>query len=180
MKQINNLKAKSIYLRLVEVSDAACICNLRSDPNLNKFISTSVNDVEIQANWIKEYKKRENESSEFYFMICRNDTDEAVGTIRMYDFKREPKSFCWGSWILGANKTKYAAVESALMIYKFGFDVLNFDQSHFDVRIDNQKVHDFHLKFGAQKISQDQQDVFYTFQSSTYRSNLPNYAAFLE
>ena len=47
-----DLKASSIYLRLVTEDDAEFICSLRSNDKLNTYISKSSADVESQRVWI--------------------------------------------------------------------------------------------------------------------------------
>ena len=177
--KFENLSAKTIKFKLVEESDAEFICELRANPELNKHISQSSADIQAQRDWIRNYKTRETNNEEYYFIICRNDNNQRVGTIRLYDFKDNPKSFCWGSWILNENKTKYAAVESALLVYEAGFAVLGFEQSHFEVMKGNDKVHSFHLKMGAQKISEDDKNVYYIFPKNRYEENKIQYAKFL-
>ena len=174
-----NLKAGTIYLRLVHENDAAFICSLRNNDQLNTYISKSTADEEAQRQWIVNYKKREEAGEEYYFIICRNSDDLAVGTVRLYDFKEEPKSFCWGSWILNENKTKYAAVESALLVYEAGFGCLNFKQSHYEVMKGNDKVHSFHLKMGAEKVSEDSTNIYYIFPKEKYEKNKVQYSRFL-
>ena len=178
--KINELKSKTIHLKLVAENDAKFICDLRSNPELNKYISQSSALVEEQQAWIRKYKDRERNNEEFYFIIYRNDNNERIGTVRLYDFKTTPKSFCWGSWILNQNKTRYAAIESALLIYKFAFDQLKFDQSHFDVRKENLGVHNFHIRLGAQHISSNNLDNFYVYPASSYYSILSDYKKFIE
>ena len=99
--------------------------------------------------------------------------------MRLYDFRENPKSFCWGSWILGESKTKYAAVESALLVYEAGFSYLGFEQSHYEVMKGNEKVHSFHLKMGAEKTSEDSINVYYIFPKEKYEKNKVQYARFL-
>ncbi len=173
------LKAGTIYLRLVNESDAAFICNLRNNDELNTYISKSTSDEYAQRQWIINYKKREEKGEEYYFIICRNSDDLAVGTVRLYDFKESPKSFCWGSWILGENKTKYAAVESALLVYEAGFLYLGFEQSHYEVMKGNDKVHSFHLKMGAERVSEDSTNIYYIFPKEKHEENRIQYARFL-
>ncbi|WP_336140115.1 GNAT family N-acetyltransferase [Acinetobacter ursingii] len=174
-----NLIANTIYLRLVNENDAEFICGLRNDKILNAYITQSTADVEAQKQWIINYKNKEKNNEEYYFIICRNATNEAIGTVRLYDFKENPKSFCWGSWILNENKTKYAAVESALLVYEAGFAVLGFEQSHFEVMKGNDKVHSFHLKMGANKISEDAINDYYIFPKLKYEENKIQYSRFL-
>ncbi|QSE45806.1 GNAT family N-acetyltransferase [Acinetobacter johnsonii] len=174
-----NLKAGTTYLRLVGEEDAEFICSLRNDEKLNTYISKSTADINTQKEWIRNYKNKESNNTEYYFIICRVDNNLPIGTVRLYDFQENPKSFCWGSWILNENKTKYAAVESALLVYEAGFAVLGFEQSHFEVMKGNDKVHSFHLKMGAQKISEDDKNVYYIFPKNRYEENKIQYAKFL-
>ena len=177
--KFENLSAKTIKFKLVEESDAEFICELRANPELNKHISQSSADIQAQRDWIRNYKMRETNNEEYYFIICRNDNNQRVGTIRLYDFKDNPKSFCWGSWILNENKTPSAAIESALLIYRLGFEILGFEQSHFDVRKDNQKVSAFHVKLGAVKVAENDLDIFYVFPKAQYHSLKTKYQKFL-
>ncbi|PHJ40201.1 GNAT family N-acetyltransferase [Vibrio sp. PID17_43] len=152
------LVAKTVQLRLVEESDASFIVSLRTDDKYNKYLSNVSSDVDIQREWIKRYKEKERNKDEFYFVIERND-GTPCGTVRIYDLKDD--SFCWGSWILNEDKTRYAAVESALLVYEYGFEHLGFSKSHFEVVKENIKVIDFHLKFGAKQTSEDLEHYYY-------------------
>lgn len=177
---LTNLISNSIYLRLVEDNDAAFICDLRNNQQLNSYISNSTNDVEIQRNWIINYKTRERLKEEFYFIICRKTDDLPIGTVRLYDFKKDPLSFCWGSWILNENKTKYSALESALLVYEFGFYTLGFEQSHYDVMNGNDRVQSFHEKMGAIKTSEDNINSYYSFPKKAHENNRVRYAKLLQ
>lgn len=177
---IQNIKlvANSVYLRLVSTDDAEFICQLRNNQQLNTYISQSTNEVNAQRVWLEKYKTRENCGEEYYFLICRNDNDLPIGTVRLYDFKPNRESFCWGSWILNDNKTQSSALESALLVYQFGFDVLGFKQSHYDVRKGNDKVHSFHLKMGAIKVFEDELDVHYILKKEQHEINQTRYRKF--
>jgi RimJ/RimL family protein N-acetyltransferase len=175
-----NLEARTVYLRLVEEYDAAFICGLRNNDQLNTYISKSTASEESQRKWIANYKQREADSKEYYFIICRRSDDLEIGTVHLYDFQVNTKSFCWGSWILNENKTKYAAVESALLVYEMGFAKLGFSQSHYDVMKGNDKVHSFHLKMGAEKVSEDDKNIYYIFPKKKHEINKVHYAKFLE
>lgn len=174
-----NLKANTVYLRLVKESDAVFICGLRNDEQLNTYISKSTADEEAQRNWIINYKEREVNGEEYYFIICRKSDDLQIGTVRLYDFQENPKSFCWGSWILNENKTRFSAVESSLLVYEAGFTQLGFEQSHYDVMKGNDKVHSFHLKMGAKKVSEDDTNIYYIFPKGQHEKNKIHYAKFL-
>ncbi|MEC9703943.1 GNAT family N-acetyltransferase, partial [Escherichia marmotae] len=110
------LCTKNTELIPVEISDAEFIYSLRIDSRLSKHISTINGTVIDQARWIEDYKKREENNEEFYFIIKRTDNDKKIGTIRLYDITKDD-GFCWGSWILNEDKMKSSAIESAYLIY---------------------------------------------------------------
>ncbi|MFZ7318325.1 GNAT family N-acetyltransferase [Comamonas jiangduensis] len=152
------LKSKTIQIRFVEESDAEFILKLRLDKKYNQFLSSVNSDVQAQKDWIKKYKNDELKRAQFYFIIERND-GTPCGTVRIYDLQED--SFCWGSWILNENKTRYAALESAFLVYQFGFDELGFVKSHFDVRKGNERVISFHEKMGAIKVGEDELNEYF-------------------
>lgn len=171
------LVSKTVRLRLVEESDASFIVSLRIDEKYNKYLSTVGSDIEAQREWIKRYKEKERNKEEFYFVIERNDGTRC-GTVRVYDLKEE--SFCWGSWILNENKTRYAAVESALLVYEYGFEHLGFNKSHFEVVKGNSKVVDFHLKFGAEQTSEDSEHFYYEISKESVANTKKKFARIIK
>jgi len=152
------LKSSTIRLRLIEPSDAAFVLSLRLDARYNRFLSAVAPDVAAQRQWIASYKPDEAAGTQFYFIIERND-GVPCGTIRIYDIRDD--SFCWGSWILNENKTRFAALESAFLIYEFGFNVLGFAKSHFDVMKGNERVIEFHRRMGARETGEDEENFYF-------------------
>lgn len=138
------------------------------NPLYNKYLSSVSEDEEKQRLWLIDYKKREKTEEEYYFIICRNDNSIPIGTVRIYDFIKEKNSFCWGSWILNENKTRYAALECALLIYDFAFLTLGFIQCHMDIRKENIKVIEFHKRLGVEIIGETDIDLLATYQVSDY------------
>lgn len=168
------LLGKHISLRLVELSDAAFIYSLRSDKKA-KFLTQTTGGIQAQEQWIVEYKKREALGREFYFII-ESLEGEALGTIRIYDFKEN--SFCWGSWIIKDGAPAYVGIESALCIYGFAFDILGFSQSHFDVRKSNIKVVAFHQRCKAKIVSEDSMNYYFNFSNQDFASMKRYYAKY--
>ena len=153
-----NLESKTVRLRLVEESDASFILSLRLDERYNQFLSKVSSDLESQKRWIRKYKEDESKGTQFYFIIEKLD-GVPCGTVRVYDLTSD--SFCWGSWILNENKTRYAAIESALLVYRFGFNSLGFEKSHFDVMKGNDKVVRFHKQMGATETGEDEENYYF-------------------
>src|SRR5690606_18092637 len=158
------LESKTINLRLVEEDDAQFILNLRLDRKYNKYISNVAPDVEAQKAWIRRYKADEKDKRQFYFIIERHD-GTACGTVRIYDFRKD--SFCWGSWILNEKKTRFSALESAFLVYHFGFEVLGYSKSHFDVMKGNEKVISFHEKMGAVRTDEDELNIYFEIKKES-------------
>lgn len=160
---------KNIDLRPVQLNDAQFILSLRLDPLLNKYINSVVNNIKTQEEWLKSCI---TDKAQWYFII-QNKSQEPVGTIRIYDIKEN--SFSWGSWIIIPKARYYASFESAVLLYKYAFFDLGFVQSHFDVRRDNKNVINFHLKFGATIVSENDLDIFFIFTKTAFIDMLPKY-----
>lgn len=164
---MTQLESKTLRLRLVGEEDAGFILRLRSDEHYNKFLSAVSPDIESQIQWIRHYKEDEQSGKQFYFIIERKD-GTPCGTVRVYDLRDD--SFCWGSWILNQNKTRFAALESAFLVYKFGFDHLGFRKSHFDVMKGNKDVIKFHQRMGAVKVGEDDQNDYFEITQDAVES----------
>lgn len=158
------LESKSIRLRLVEETDAEFILELRLNEKYNQFLSTVDPDLESQKKWIKNYKNDEFAKKQFYFIVERLDMTPC-GTVRVYDLKED--SFSWGSWILNENKTRYSALESAFLIYKFGFEKLGYKKSNFEVMKGNERVVSFHKRMGAIEINEDLKNYYFEITKKT-------------
>ncbi len=164
---------KSIFFREVTVDDAGFIVELRTDPEKNKYISATSSDIDKQKEFIANYLKSQ---TEYYFVIC-DWNRRSLGTIRIYDVREN--SFCWGSWILSKVAPNNAAIESALLIYDFAFFSLHYKKSHFDVRKENVKVVDFHKRFGALIVGEDDLNYYFEYDRETYLNLRPKYQRYL-
>jgi len=167
---------KNINLKTVEIEDAEFLYKMRQNQVKTKYLSKVTGTIESQKKWIENYKKREREEKEFYFVI-ESKNEEKLGLVRMYDFKHN--SFCWGSWLIKVDAPKTTAIESALQIYEFGFYKLGFEKSHFDVRKENNRVVAFHQRFGAKIVEEDSLDYFFNFEKNDYEIIKQKYKRYL-
>lgn len=168
------MKEKNINLRLIEVSDASFIATLRNNKGL--YLSKGDYSIKNQEEWIKNYKIREAKNLEFYFVIESKDGED-LGVVRIYDLTAA--SFCWGSWIIKDGAPASAAIESAFLVYDYGFFKLGFEASHFDVRKENKSVVKFHLSCGAKIISEDKLNYYFSFELQDYKIMKNKYKNFL-
>jgi RimJ/RimL family protein N-acetyltransferase len=168
----SEIVGKSLKFVDAKISDANFILNLRTDPKKSQYLSEVRKDLDAQIKWLEKYS---NCSDQIYFIITDFDYNK-FGTIRMYD-KRDT-SFCWGSWILIDSAPSYFAIESALMIYKFGL-YMGFDKAHFDVRKNNMSVVKFHERFGAVKVRDDKDNFYFEITKESIEASLLKYKNFL-
>ena len=173
---MTRIDGTQLSLRLVVPEDARYIHGLRTDPSYNQHLSAVTGSVEDQRIWIENYKVREEVGVEYYFVIERLDR-ERCGVVRLYDIQND--SFTWGSWILDANKPSKAALESAILLYQFGFEILGLDKSVFDVRRDNKKTLAFHLRFGAVETGSDDINHYFEYTRNQFMLDKSSYMNFL-
>ena len=84
-----------------------------------------------------------------------------------------------GHWILKGNSPSYMAIESALLVYEFAFYNLKFNKSHFDVRINNEKVVAFHTRLGATVINSDELNYYFNYSKESYEQIKHRYRKYL-
>lgn len=167
---------KNINMRTVTQNDAEFIFSMRQKQDKIKYLSKITGSVESQKEWIQNYKRREEAKQEFYFVIETKE-QEKLGLVRMYDFQDD--SFCWGSWLIKDEAPKTTGIESALQIYEFGFNELEFQKSHFDVRKENDKVIAFHKRFGAKIVDADKLNFYFNFKKEVYEVTKKKYKRYL-
>ena len=150
----------SIRAREIGKDDAEYIYNLRIDDKYNKYLSQVPNGVEAQRNYIKNYlQENKVKRSSFYFIFENMNTNLRCGTVRVYNFKDD--KFEWGSWILDSNKSHYAALETAILVYEFSFNSLGFKKSEFEVNKNNTAVINYHKRCGAKIIGEDKTNLYF-------------------
>ena len=60
------VRGKYVKLRLVELEDAQFIVSLRNYAKSQKFLSSTSTSIEVQEQWMRDYKLREKHCIEFY------------------------------------------------------------------------------------------------------------------
>lgn len=163
---LSQIEGARIRLRLVEPGDANYVLGLRTDQRYNRYLSAVTGSVEDQRAWIEAYKLREAHGTELYYLIERLSDDRPCGLVRIYDIL--PESFTWGSWILNEDKPAKAALDSALLVYRVGFEILGKPCCTFDVRKDNKRALSFHRRFGGIETSQTDNDVLFELKRSFF------------
>ena len=154
-----------VSLRTAKETDAEFILKLRIDPELNRYLSKVTGTLEDQTAFLKKYKEKEKQKTEYYFII--EHQNKPVGTVRLYNINYESGIFTWGSWIVEKGNPGEVALSSAYMSYYFGFHYLNLEKALIDVRKDNIKVCEFY-KLYADFLHEDEIDCYLEFKKSNF------------
>ena len=151
---------------MATVEDSELILSLRLDPGRNGHISSTSNSVDEQREWMRAYMGRLVAGSEVYFIIQFESED--VGTVRLYDYRPDKDSFCWGSWIIRSGVPDIVAFSTPLAVYDLGFDHLGFSSAHFDIRKANTAVWKFEEMLGAELAGEDDINRRYIYPKNKY------------
>jgi RimJ/RimL family protein N-acetyltransferase len=170
------VEGPNLILRLIEPDDAEYVHALRTNPNYNAHLSEVTGTATDQRRWIEGYKSREAGLSELYYVIERHD-GVRCGLVRLYGIEEE--SFTWGSWILDHNKTRRAALESAVLSFGVGFELLDRPNALVDVRIENTRALSIYERMGMVELERDEVDIYFVYQRARYRADRGRYMALL-
>ncbi|BEG97948.1 GNAT family N-acetyltransferase [Bacteroides sedimenti] len=167
MKLGNNftLDKYGLHLRFVNEDDAEFILNLRTDERLGRFIHYTENDLEKEKRWISDYKIREKNGTEYYFIYYYKG--EPIGVNRIYDIKEDHAT--GGSWVCKTGLPMELPILMLIILREIIFEMLNLSYEKFDVRKKNHKVLRVNELFGADKIKETDLDYFYELSSETFK-----------
>jgi len=173
---IARVEGPNLILRLIKPDDAAYVHGLRTNPLCKSYLSKVTGTVQDQRAWIEGYQAREAAGQEFYYVIERKD-GMRCGLVRLYDF--DVKSFSWGSWVLDENKTRKAALESAILSFGVGFDALGVPLANVDVRVANEHAAAFYRRLGMVETHRTDQDIFFNYTREQFDTNRTHHLKYL-
>ena len=153
-----------LRFRFVKEEDAEFIIQLRTDSRLNRYINKIENNVEAQKDWIRAYKQREREGTDYYFIVFHNL--EPCGLIRIYDITNE--SFTSGSWIFKQNCDFRVPILADIAITSLAYKLFP-EKSHvFDVRKENKNVLKYHKSFNPVLIKEDELNYYFMLPQGNF------------
>ncbi len=148
-----------LHVRFVEEGDAAFICEIRSNPKAVKFLHSGADDIERQVQWIREYKKRESEGKDFYF-VFETPQGEKLGVVRMYSINEN--SFTTGSWAFKLNAPKGASILADIICKEFGFELYPDSVCLWDANEDNTTVLNYGKSYNPQLLRREGKQMFFS------------------
>lgn len=161
-----SLERYGLKVRLVNENDAEFIVALRSDPNKTKYMITLNNKTENQVKWIHEYKKREKEGLDFYFIYSNKD-NKPIGLNRISHVDYIEKTAVSASWIT-IGGLLYEPFLMQLILSEIAFNVLGIDKLKGQIHIKNNRLIRFYKLFDA-KFEDNGSDFYHTI---TLKSDL--------
>ena len=139
--------------RLVREEDAAFIVKLRTNKRLSKYIHETDENIEKQKDWIREYKEREREGKEYYFIYFSGE--RPVGVNRVYNITEE--SSTGGSWICSEDSSIEESLATNFMSFEIR-ELFDIPIGPYTVSKGNNQVLKFHLRMGAEIVSENDEE----------------------
>lgn len=163
-----NFKLHSLGLevRLVCEDDVDYILSLRTNKHLARFIHQTDGDRDKQIEWIQNYKGREREGREYYFIYFFKG--EPVGLNRIYNIYDYYGTI--GSWICNPSNETEVSLATYILMFDLMFDYIKLNITIFDVRKVNRHVWKLHKLLGAQSVGESDIDYYFTLNKETYYS----------
>lgn len=161
---------KNVQLRLVELSDASFIVDLRS--RKGQFLSTTPASVNQQEQWLEGYFDREKLGLECYFIIENVINKIRIGTARIYEVNLQERSFTFGSFIVDKNLAiiNSASFEAMNLVIDFAFTALDLEVCNFDCRKNNDIANNFYRRFGSVLTGETELDYLYQIINKNYNA----------
>jgi RimJ/RimL family protein N-acetyltransferase len=145
-----SLRGFAFGLRPVDENDAEFIVRLRSQPGRSRFLNRGAGDAATQRQWLATYFVRPDD---YFFVIHGLADDEPHGTLGLYGVDTQTGEAEWGRWILREDSP--AAVESALLVYRFAFESLLLRQVFCRTITENAQVTSFHDSCGLVRAAEE-------------------------
>lgn len=134
-------------LRPVSEDDADAILELRNSPEARRFLGDTVENTAAQKAWIRRYY---GEVGDWYFMVEPLAGGPVEGTLGIYHHDPSIRQAEWGRWVIRPDSL--AAVESAWLCYRMGFERIGLDRLYCRSLALNAKVLSFHDSMGATRV----------------------------
>lgn len=171
LKHDFSIERYGIHVRLVNETDAEFIVKLRTDTRLGQFINSTDNDITKQKEWISNYKKREGNGLEYYFLFekplgCR------LGVSRIYNVTAD--TFETGSWIFKKDAPFGSAFLGDIICHEIAFELFPDKVNLHDIKKANFSVNKYAEEFHPKLISEteDQRSFKNTRDNYLHYKNL--------
>lgn len=154
-----------IDLRLAEIEDSEFILQLRTSKR-GQILHATDNDIEKQIAWMKEYKKREADGTDYYFINLFEG--KPFGVNRICDIDYEQKTCSGGSWICTEDTPFERTFAMSLIIREIEFDVIGVDYCLALTKKTNKQIQKLEKMIGAEVTGESETEIFYRINREQY------------
>lgn len=154
-----------LHVRFVNEDDAEFILGLRTDSKLGQYISATNGDIEKQKEWTRQYKIRERQGTDYYFMF-EKPLGTRLGVSRIYEIKKE--TFQTGSWIFRKDAPFGAAFLGDIICHEIAYELFPDGVNFHDIKKDNFSVNKYADQFNPQFIFETELTRYYINRRENY------------
>jgi RimJ/RimL family protein N-acetyltransferase len=154
MRHSLTIDGPAFRLRPVRPADAAFIAQMRADPERSRYLHRGRPGASAQEQWLAAYFER---GGDYYFVVENRATSQPEGTVGVYNVgwsfgraNRLERDAEWGRWVL--RRGSLAALESACLLYRLGFEMLDLDSIYCRTIVENASALAFHDSFGMERM----------------------------
>lgn len=163
------LTTERVTLRRLSIDDYQAIFDLRSDPEINKFLDRQLcRTTEEAKNFINKVNENIEKGGTYYWAISLTETKQLVGTICLFDFSSEKNSCEIGYELMTEFQGYGIMYEAAQKVIDFVFHTLELKKILAVTHYENQNSTNLLLKFNFLKsIAIDEENPHLTVFSLT-------------
>ena len=163
------LTTERLTLRQLSIDDKQEVFDLRSDPEINKFLDRQLcKTAEDAKNFINKVNDNIEKSNAYYWAITLTDTKTLVGTICLFDFSSEKNSCEIGYELMTKFQGQGIMKEAAQVVLDYVFQTLKFKKILAFTHCENQSSTNLLLKFNFLKsIETDKENPILTIFTLT-------------
>ena len=163
------LVTERLTLRQLSIDDKQEVFNLRSDPEINKFLDRQLcKTTEDAKNFINKVNDNIEKGNTYYWAITLTDTKTFVGTICLFDFSSEKNSCEIGYELMTKVQGQGLMKEAAQVIIDYVFQTLKFKKILAFTHYENQSSTNLLLKLNFLKsIETDKENPILTIFTLT-------------
>jgi RimJ/RimL family protein N-acetyltransferase len=140
-----SLPGHAFRIRPLVRTDAAFVVGVRASSP--RFINLGATTVETQEEWIAEYLAR---AHDYCFVVERLRDGSREGIVGIYGVEPATRRAEWGRFVLRGGSI--AAVETAWLVYRCGFERIGLERMYCRTLLDNEKVVAFHDSCGLERV----------------------------
>lgn len=123
------LITKKVTLRQLSIADYQDVFDLRSNPEINKFLDRQLcKTTEDAKKFINKVNENIEKGGTYYWAISLTDTKQLVGTICLFDLSSENKSCEIGYELMVKFQGQGIMQEAAKAVIDFVFQTLKFNK----------------------------------------------------